>query len=107
MHASMSNMSLPTCYRETGRAAGNGPQVVDGGHALVGALIWLVVLGVHHRRDEQRAVRQHAPPLVRCQAQEGAVLLPLHPRRRGCLAVGRAVEQRCSAPDGKRVLWLH
>lgn len=98
-----------TCYGEAGRAAGNGADVVDGGDALVGALVRLVVLGVDHVGEEQRAVGQHAPPLVRHQAHEGAVLLPLdaHRRRRRRVAVGRAVEQRRVAPDGQRVLGLH
>lgn len=56
--------------------------------------------------EEQRAVREDAPPLVRQQAHEGAVLLPLHARRRGRLAVRRTVEQSRVSPEGQRVLGL-
>lgn len=96
-----------TCDRETCRAAGNGPQVVNSGHALIGALVWLVVLRMDHVSEEERAVGEHAPSLVRHQAHEGAVLLPLDACRRGGVAVGRAVEQRRVAPNGQRVLGLH
>lgn len=92
-----------TCDRQPGGAAGDGAQVLDGGHALVGALVGLVVLGVDHVGEEQRAVGEDAPALVRQQAHEGAVLLPLHPRRRGRVAVGRAVEQRRASPEHQRV----
>lgn len=69
----------PTCHGEAGGAAGNGSQAVDGGHTLVHSLVGLVVLGVHHARDEQRAVRENTPPpVVWRQAQEGSILLPLH-----------------------------
>lgn len=96
-----------TCYREAGRAAGDGSQVVDRGDALVGALVGLVVLRVDHVVEEQRAIGKYVPPLVRNQAHEGAVFLPVDAHRRGRVAVGRAVEQRRVAPNGQRVLGLH
>jgi len=101
------NTSALTRHGETRRPAGDGPDVVDGGDALVGALVGLVVLGVDHVGEEQRAVGEHAPPLVRVQAHEGAVLLPLDARRRRRAAVRRAVEQRRVAPDRQRVPRLH
>lgn len=101
------NLAGLTCYREARRAAGDGPQVVDGGNALIGALVWLVVLGVDHVGEEERAVREDAPPLVRNQAHERAVLPPLNARRRRHVAVRRAVEQCRIPPDGQRVLGLH
>lgn len=42
-----------TCDGESCSAAGDGSQVVDSGHALVGALIRFVVLGVHHVEEEE------------------------------------------------------
>lgn len=47
---------LLTCDVEPRRAADDGAQAVDGGHALVDALVRFVVFRVHHRADEQRAV---------------------------------------------------
>ena len=96
-----------TCYSEARRAAGDGPQAVDGGDALVGPLIGLVVLGVDHVVEEQDAVGEDVPPLVRHQAHEGAVFLPFDACGRGRVAVGRAVEHGRVAPDGQRVLGLH
>lgn len=57
--------------------------------------------------EEQRAIGKDAPPLVRRRAHEGAVLLPLHARRRGRVAVRRAVELGRGSPEGQRVLGLH
>lgn len=101
------NLAELTCYREARRSAGDGPQVVDGGDTLIGALVRLVVLGVDHVGEEQRPIGEYVSPLIRNQAHEGAVFLPLNPRRRGRVAVGRAVEHRRAAPDGQRVLGLH
>lgn len=53
-----------TCYRETGRLAGNGPQVVDSGDALIGSLIRLIVLGVDDVGEEQRAIGKYVSSLV-------------------------------------------
>lgn len=66
-----------TSYGETGGAAGNGPQVVNGSDALIGSLVRFIVLRVDHVVEEQRAVGKDAPPLVRHQAHEGAIFLPL------------------------------
>lgn len=90
-----------TCHGETGGAAGDGAQVVNRGHALIGSLVGLVVLGVDHVGEEERAVGEDASPLVGHQAHEGAVLLPLDAGRRGRVAVGRAVEQSRVSPDGQ------
>lgn len=90
-----------TCHGETGGAAGDGAQVVNRGHALIGSLVGFVVLGVDHVGEEERAVGEDASPLVGHQAHEGAVLLPLNAGRRGGVAVGRAVEQSRVSPDGQ------
>lgn len=66
-----------TSYGETGGAARNGPQVVNGSDALIGALVGFIVLRVDHVGEEQRAVGKNAPPLVGNQAHEGAIFLPL------------------------------
>lgn len=57
-------MKALTCYRKPRRAAGYGAQILDCSHTLVGSLVGLVVLGVDHVGEEQRAVRKYAPPLV-------------------------------------------
>lgn len=61
---SLINVEELTCYRQTGGAAGNGPQVVDSSDALIGSLVGLVVLGVDHVGEEQRAVWENVPPLI-------------------------------------------
>lgn len=57
-------MAALTCYREARRAAGNGSQVVDGGDALIGALIRLIVLRVDHVGEEERAIGKYVSSLV-------------------------------------------
>lgn len=60
----LGNVEELTCYRKTGRAAGNGSQVVDSSDALIGSLVGLIVLGVDHVGEEQRAVWEDVPPLI-------------------------------------------
>lgn len=82
---------VPTWHGDLGGAADDSAQVVDGGHTLVDALIWLVVNGVLHSADEQRATGEEASALVCGQVEERAVLLPLHPH--WILTHHRAVQQ--------------
>lgn len=56
--------------------------------------------------EEQRAVGKYAAAFVRHQAHEGPVFLPLYARRRGRVAVRRAVEQGRVSPDDQSVLGL-
>lgn len=78
----------------------------DRSDALVGPLIGLVVLGVDHMGEEQRAIGKYTPPFVRHQAHEGPVFLPLDACRRGRVAVRRTVEQGRVSPDDQSVLGL-
>lgn len=80
---------MRTWHCDSGGAADDGAQVVDGGHALVHALVRLVVNRVLHSTDEQRAIGEEASALVCCQVEERTILLPLHPH--GILAYHRAV----------------
>lgn len=79
---------LLTCYVESRGAAADRSQVLDGGHALVDALVGFVVFGVHDGADEQRAVGQDLPAIV--QVEQNAIFLPVHLGRE--LAVDGAVE---------------
>lgn len=58
------NLAALTCYGETGRLAGNGSQVVDSGDALIDTLVGLIVLGVDHVGEEQRAIGKYVSSLV-------------------------------------------
>lgn len=70
---------LLTCDIEPGGAAADGAEVLDGSHALVDALVGFVVFGVHDGADEQRAVGQDLPAVVR--VEQDAIFLPVHLRR--------------------------
>lgn len=58
------NLATLTCYGKTGRAAGNGSQVVNSGNTLIGALVRLIVLRVDHVVEEQRAIGKYVSSLI-------------------------------------------
>lgn len=89
-------VGVPTWHGDPGGTADDGAQVVDGGHTLIHALVWLVLSRVLHGTDEQRAVGKEPPALVCRQVEERAVFLPLHPHR--ILAHHRAAQHGGQTP---------